>query len=324
MSDWKSITFFGEEEFPLQMEGLQPWLQNKVQQGDFHTTDGMRLHYYYGVPEHAYGTVVLVHGFCEFFGKYHEMAHYLYEAGYAFFFLEQRGHGFSDRQVENLSKVLVYDYDDYVQDLREFVKFVVEPKKPKGRMALLAHSMGGMVATLFAERYPGVFSGVILSSPMLAVNTGRLPKWLVPVVKTVAILLGWMERYCPGQQDFDGVEKPESSSAKSKARYHYQFQLRKTHREYQTSGATYGWIIAGLRASKRVMQEAMKIQDPVLMLCAGRDTVVDTSGQLHFQKLRPDIQVVTFDESKHEIYNASQEERKEYYKQIFTFLDITL
>jgi len=41
----------------------------------------------------------MVHGFCEFFGKFHETAYTFYEQGYSVFFVELRGHGYSENHL---------------------------------------------------------------------------------------------------------------------------------------------------------------------------------------------------------------------------------
>lgn len=322
--DWRQIEIFREENFEEKMEGIRPWLESTVREGYFYTTDALRLHYHYCIPtdsDDIKGTIVMVHGFCEFFGKYHEMAYYFYQAGYAFFFLEQRGHGFSDRLTENLSKVVVNSYEEYVQDFREFMHFVVRSKKPDGPMYLYSHSMGGMVSMLYLEKNPNIFDGAVLSSPMLAVNTGKIPDWLVPACSGVARLLRWEERYCPRQHDFDGVARPEISSASSIPRYMYQFKQRVEHVEYQTSGATYSWIMAGLKAQKILQDRAKLLETPVLMCRAGADIMVDMRGQEEFLRRRPDIRVVEFPDARHEIYNSTPENIQRYYKEIFTFFE---
>ena len=65
---------------------LKPWVRDHVEQGNLVTEDGVRLHYCHAVPENPKGCIVMIHGFCEFFGKYHEMVWNFYRAGYSVFF----------------------------------------------------------------------------------------------------------------------------------------------------------------------------------------------------------------------------------------------
>lgn len=61
--------------------------------------DGTRLRSYAAVNPEEKASIVMIHGFCEFFGKYHETAWRFYQEGYSVFFVELRGHGASGRNL---------------------------------------------------------------------------------------------------------------------------------------------------------------------------------------------------------------------------------
>ena len=64
----------------------------------------------------------MVHGFCEFFGKYHEVAYRLYQEGYSVFFIELRGHGKSDREFDHEDqRVHIESFDRYAEDVDSFM-----------------------------------------------------------------------------------------------------------------------------------------------------------------------------------------------------------
>ncbi len=65
--------------------------------------------------------------------------------------------------------------------------------------------MGGAIGTLFLEKYPEVFERAVLSSPMLQVNFGKNPTWLVKVLMALSKILRWDLKYVPGQKGFDHV-----------------------------------------------------------------------------------------------------------------------
>ena len=107
---------------------LKPWLANFVTDGRFTSFDGTKIHYYRALNPQAKAVIVMVHGFCEFFGKFHEPAYDLWENGYSVYFIDQRGHGASGRSVEELDHVDVADFSEYVEDLRTFMDKVVLPQ----------------------------------------------------------------------------------------------------------------------------------------------------------------------------------------------------
>ena len=72
------------------------WRSEYVKQGDFSSFDGLNLRYYHasqGEGKEPKGCIVMLHGYCGFWGKFHEVAHFFWQAGFDVFFLEQRGHG---------------------------------------------------------------------------------------------------------------------------------------------------------------------------------------------------------------------------------------
>ena len=64
-------------------ETLQPWLAEHTAEGYFESADQLNIHYHEAVKPEEQASIVIVHGFCEFFGKYHETAYRFYEAGYS-------------------------------------------------------------------------------------------------------------------------------------------------------------------------------------------------------------------------------------------------
>ena len=107
---------------------LQPWLANNVTEGKFTSFDGSRIQYYRALNPNAKAVIVMVHGFCEFFGKFHEPAYNFWEDGYTVYFIEQRGHGGSQRSVKQFDHVDVTDFSEYVEDLKTFLDKVVLPE----------------------------------------------------------------------------------------------------------------------------------------------------------------------------------------------------
>ena len=88
------IHFLGEKDYiPVMESQNRLWREQHVKNGKITTRDGIRLNYYYAEHPQPKAVVVILHGYCGFWGKYHEFAWYLWQAGYTIFFLEQRCHG---------------------------------------------------------------------------------------------------------------------------------------------------------------------------------------------------------------------------------------
>lgn len=301
-------------------EKLQPWLKNDVKEGELSSFDGLKIHYYEALHPHEAASIVMVHGFSEFFGKHHENAYRFYQAGYSIFYLDLRGHGLSERtDAYHDSRVHVDHFDEYVEDLHAFLEKVVEKDSKTHKYFLYAHSMGGAVSTLYLEKYPDTFQCAVLSSPMLTMNYGKIPTLAVDMLNAYAKVAPVSQEFGPSQKSFNGIPDFENSSMLDKDRYEYQFNLRLNHKNYQTWGGTWGWISAAKEATDEIMKNIRLVKTPVLLLQAGKDTMVKASGQNVFDKKNPKVTLLEYKESKHEIFNATKEIREKYYKDILDY-----
>lgn len=94
--------------------------------------------------------LVLLHGMPSDHSVWAPLAPDLAALGYRVITPDQRGHGGSARTS-------TYSLEEMRDDLHQFAGAL-----GLGRFVLGGHSMGGTVATLFAERYPGWLAGLIL------------------------------------------------------------------------------------------------------------------------------------------------------------------
>lgn len=311
-----------DEDFDARLaDTILPWVKEHLQEEYFESFDGTRIHTHYAIHPKERASIVLSHGFCEFAGKFHEVMYYMYQMGYSVFFIEHRGHGFSDRTscIQEWDRVYVKDYDEYVADMKCFIDQVVEKHSLTYTYYLYAHSMGGAIGTLFLEKYPEVFQKAVLSSPMLQVNFKNNPTWAVYLLMGISKLLRWDLRYVPGQKGFDGVYVFATSSSTSEPRYAYIFHQRETTPQYTSYGGTYAWTRASIRACKKAVAAAGQVKIPVLLCQSGRDTMVRPEGQEAFAAKSGNTRLVRFPEAKHELFTAHYEIMLPYYQEVFDF-----
>ncbi len=297
-----------------------PILEEVKEDYYFKTLDGTRIHYAKYKNPDCKAIIVISHGFCEFTDKFEEVIFMFYQEGYTVYIHDHRGHGYSDRQAKDLSKVYVLSYDEYVSDLHELVQ-IAKKENPKFKIALYAHSMGGTIGTLYIEQYAKEVDCAIMSSPMFKMNTGGVPISITYLVAAIKKIFRKETTYVPAHGPFQGVSNFEESSCVSKARYDYIFKKRMEDEKYQTYGATYAWTLASIKGVRRLHKEVNKIEIPFLLFQAGRDTMVKNSGQNSFMKKFGKGKMIVIPNSKHEIYNGDGDSRKEYYINIFQFLD---
>ena len=99
-------------------------------------------------------TVLLLHGFLDAAGSWDLVAPGLAEAGYEVLALDLRGHGDGHR----VDPHDYYHFPDYLLDVDRLVRGEPALAAP---FVLVGHSMGGMVATLFACAFPERISHLV-------------------------------------------------------------------------------------------------------------------------------------------------------------------
>lgn len=317
-------TAYSPEFARLIEERIGPWVRDVVQVHDIYADDGVRLRVRSAVRDDERAAVVIVHGFCEFFGKYQILARRLYDAGYSVFFVELRGHGDSGRSKDyHDSRVGVGDFSEYVGDVKAAVDQVARPMSRTKRLLLLSHSMGGCVGALYLERHPEDFSCAVLSSPMIRMNTGRVPHGLVQALSGRdggdGAFPARDDDYAPGQGPFNPFETLEGSSGMDPDRFERQAGMRLENANYRTWGATWGWVKAGVRAGREAVRDAGSIRVPVLLCQAGADTMVDNQAQNEFAMRAPGCSIVTYTGAKHELYNGTTDIRNQWFDDVVSF-----
>ncbi len=112
--------------------------------------------------------VVLVHGYGEHIGRYEHVAAALNARGSAVVGPDHRGHGRSPGEP-----ALVEDFEPIVDDLRA----VVQDARGDLPVVMVGHSMGGLIATRYAQRFPEDLAGLVLSGPAIGLGP-VLQGWL--------------------------------------------------------------------------------------------------------------------------------------------------
>ncbi|GHA13754.1 lysophospholipase [Oceanisphaera arctica] len=270
----------------LGQSGLNAFWQRQAEQGHFVGTDGLELPYAsLSRPEHQ-KAIVLVNGRTESYLKYQELAFDLFNNGYNVYLYDHRGQGLAPRLLQDPLMGYVADFDDYVQDLEQFMQQVVL-LEPVDSLYLLSHSMGGTISALWLSETQVRLQAAALSSPMMGIYLGPMPRWLVDgllgALDTGCHWLGHEACYAPGQGG-GYVEVPfkDNDLTHSEARYKLFRDLYRQRPELQLGGASLHWLQQSLQAGDSAIAKAGRITTPLLVLQAGNDVVVDNRAQNRF------------------------------------------
>jgi alpha-beta hydrolase superfamily lysophospholipase len=133
----------------------------EVMTGSFPTRDGVTLLTRRWEVADPRATLLVVHGASEHLGRWGHVAEFFGERGFEVFAYDHRGHGGSGGH-----RIHVERFEDYVGDLAQIVDHV-EAARP---LVIYAHSMGGLVATAYAESTGEQPDCYVLSAPALMAN----------------------------------------------------------------------------------------------------------------------------------------------------------
>ena len=322
MNDYTQIIYEEKNFINKMKEIIVPFLDQKRNSAFFKLKNNKMLHYEEYMHPEERAAILISHGFCEFTRKHDELIYTLYQEGYSVYIVDHLGHGYSSRDVDDYAKVHISSYDEYTDSLHHFITEIIAYKNPNRKLALFGHSMGGAISTLYLEEHPSVFSCAILSSPMLEINYGKNPKFIVMIIMHFLHLFNKSKEYAPGgDHGFNPTPVFETSSCLSKNRYDYIFNHRLSDKHFQTYNSTNGWIRASMKAVKKIRRNAHKVNLPILLFQAELDTLVNPKGQISFANHSKNTKLIFMPGSKHEIFNALTSTRIDYYTQLFLFLD---
>lgn len=298
---------------------VMPLIRLNMEDGFIKSTDGTRIHYNALCAPDAKAAIVISHGLCECIPKYYEFMYLLYNEGYSVYISEHRGHGYSDRSVSDMGMVTVNSFDDYIEDFYQVINQVVRKKELQKPLYLFAHSMGGAIGAYFLEKHPDVFSKAVLSSPMIEMLYKDFSDTAVKSLLLAARILGWKDKYMPGEHTYDGRYDFENSCGQSQARYDFMYKMSQEDEHYRCSGAAYRWCFAARKTSDYIKAHANEIKIPVLLCQAGKDTLVSNAAQDYFIQRVTNGKKIFFPESKHEVFNGTDEIRRKQMDEMLAF-----
>jgi alpha-beta hydrolase superfamily lysophospholipase len=234
--------------------------------------------------------LVVVHGFAEHSGRYDHFGAWFARRGCAVHAYDQQGHGLSQGRRGHFER-----FEHLLDDLEALLE-VVRQEHPGLGVALVGHSMGGLVtAALLRERRPAVL-GAVLSGPLLALSS-ELPRariWAASALRRLLPRLG-----------VDAGVPPEGLSRDPEVVRRY-VEDPLVFRKMTVSAAS-----EILDAVRRTAAGAAELEVPVLLLHGEEDRLCAPAGSRRFHDgLRaPGSALRIYPGLRHEIFNEPERER---------------
>lgn len=204
----------------------------------------------------------------------------------------------SQRLAKNPQVVHTESFDAYVDDLHQFIDTIVE----KGTKRYgVGYSMGGMITTMTAGKYPKDYDAFVAMVPPYSVNLRGFPKYIARALIAVKAMLGQIHNYAYFQKDLDPANPIPELSEESHPRLKLEANLMLNNPEVTMGGASFGWIGAAMNASNGLKHLMRNIQVPHLLINAKRDKVVIPAAIDSFAKKSSGASLFVLPDAPHTI-----------------------
>jgi alpha-beta hydrolase superfamily lysophospholipase len=237
-------------------------------------------------PEHV---LVVAHGFAEHSGRYDALGAWFAARGVAVHALDHEGHGRSAGPRGHIAS-----FDFFLDDLEAFLT-LVQREHPDHALALLGHSMGGLiVATLLCERRPAV-SVALTSGAALALSTG------LSRARMAGVRL--LKRFAPRVSLASGLDPNGLSRDPEVVRRYLEDPL-----VFRRMTASFAAALLG--AVERSARSTQEVAVPMLVMHGEDDPICPAAGsRAFFQRVRGAGSALRiYPKLRHEIFNEPEQE----------------
>lgn len=280
-------------------------------------------------PPEPVRAVLYIHGWSDYFFQ-HELAQFFTDRGVAFYALDLRKYGRSLREWQTPGYVTdLSDYDDDITAALDTLTADLTARRDvrPGGISLMAHSTGALVASLWADRFPGRVSSLILNSPWLDTQGSAILR------TTTQGLLEPVTRFRPKARlklpEFGFYWRSISNQADG------EWELNGQWRPQFGFPIRAGWLTAVLAGHAQV-RRGLSIDVPVLVLASARSTIspvwndamlssdsvldVTVMTQRALQ-LGPHVTVCRFDGALHDTLLSAEPVRRQVYAELGRWID---
>ncbi|MBO3085061.1 alpha/beta hydrolase [Cellulomonas fengjieae] len=205
--------------------------------------------------------VLYIHGWSDYFFQT-GLAEYWQSRGAAFYALDLRKYGRSLRPGQTPG--YVDDLATYDEEIEAALDVIAGDLGSRARVMINAHSTGGLVAALWADRHPGALSGLVLNSPYLELQGSSAVRHIsAPAIAQIA-------RFQPKAPlpNIDPGYYSRTLSSQSGGEWTYNTAWRPT----PSFPVRAGWLLAVMAGHARVAR-GLSIPQPILMCASSRSVI---------------------------------------------------
>lgn len=302
-------------------------LYRRAQHGYFKTREGLGLAYsFFKASEKALvqgkprATLIIAHGLGESRPQWLDQIKTFVDEGYDVFIYEHQGQAHSDRKVSNPNKVYVEKFEDYENDLHEFIHQAVKPRA-SGPVYGVGFSLGGLVSTANAIKNPQDIEALVAIAPAFQIRTRQFPQSLVKALTDFMVYWGHEKEYSFFQKDFN-PEKLEilRQNTHSEDRWQVFLRILRTYPLTVPGSLTHGWLSRMLGANQEIQKNYPYLRRPTLVIEASQDALLDSAVTRRMALRHPWISHYADRDSYHSIVHEADSIRNPALTEILRFL----
>ncbi len=288
-------------------------------------SNGINIHYKTHFNNGAKFCMVILPGRSESAEKYGEFVYDLSKSSIGsnlnFFILSHRGQGMSDRMTDKLDMGYVDHFENYVSDLDYFLKNIVS-KVTCQKKLMFAHSMGAAIGLSFVLDNPKFFDGLMISSPMLKIQTRPYPYSVAVAIVKSMMALGKGAEFAIGQGPFNPSDSFESNRfTSSLARFNMTMDLFNEYPKTKLGGVSNRWTSEVMTSTRKIRARYHKFKLPIHLYRAGTELYSEPEEMIEFCSKALQCQDMLLPSSKHEVVNDRDENRDLIISDIIDFID---
>lgn len=203
-------------------------------------------------------TLVIVHGAGEHSQRYEHWARLLAQHHWRVISLDHRGYGRSGGLPGYVDR-----FDQYLADL----DLVRETLQLPPETVFFGHSLGGLIATRYAQTRPGALAGLVLSCPLLGLQL-RIPAWKRTLGRICTL-------FAPRTRFQTTIRSEQLTRDPAARRTREADPLR-------CRSVTANWYFQMLDAIVEAWSDQKQVQIPLLLLQGEKDEVVDPEAAIRW------------------------------------------
>jgi len=260
--------------------------------GTFAAADGVKIFFRHFAAETEKARLVIAHGLGEHSGRYGNVVERLVSKGFSVWLPDHRGHGQSEGKRGH-----VLNFMQYLTDLKSMLELARAGMIDGCKCFLLGHSMGGLIALYYAQRFDEHIDGIVASSPALGM--------VIEVPAAKKILGSFMSYLWPSLTMGNELDAGKISHDPDVVSGYQNDPL--VHDRVSTR-----FFTELMSAMETVNQQVASLKVPVLMQVAGDDHLVNAriSKQFFEELPTPDKTLQVYEGLYHEIYNELEGQRE--------------